>query len=291
MPDHFAATRAALALAAFALLTLAGAAQAAGFDCKLARSTVEIGICADSELSRMDSEMNALYRELQAETAGIDGETGRRIDPIAAEQQRWLGRRNACTDRACLQRAYRERLAQMKREASRLGGTDAADADADASAAETGAASAPVYRYERHGDFQVFIADFRRAVAADDRAAVAKMTAQPFLDYSQGESCIDRDEPCSAEQRRHDASARNPREVVALYERIITAPVRAALRANKIRAYSERIDAARDENGEVPVPGPIGVGEYLLDSEDPQAQRVFKKVGGAYKLQRVPFYS
>lgn len=281
MPDHFAALRAALraALALFALLTLAGTAQAAGFDCKRARSTVEISICADPELSRMDSEMNALYRDLQAETAGIDGETGRRIDPLAAEQQRWLGRRNACTDRACLQRAYRERLAQMQRDAAQAG-------------LEPGStAAAPVYRYERHGDFQVFIADFRRAVAADDRAAVAKMTAQPFLDYSQGESCIDRDEPCSAEQRRHDASARNPREVVALYERIITAPVRAALRANKIRAYSERIDAARDENGEVPVPGPIGVGEYLLDSEDPQAQRVFKKVGGAYKLQRVPFYS
>lgn len=291
MASGFFAPRAAFGFAAFALLALAGTAQAAGFDCKRARSTVEISVCADPELSRMDSEMNALYREIQAETAGVDGETGRRIDPLAAEQQRWLGRRNACADRACLQHAYRERLAQMKREWSQVSG-EAAPADAEASTdAPAAAADSPVYRYARHDDFKVFIADFRRAVAADDRIAVAKMTAQPFLDYSQGESCLDRDEPCSAEQRRHDASARNPREVIALYERIITAPVRAALRAGKIRAYSARIDAARDETGHVPVPGPIGVGEYLLDSEDPQAQRVFKKVGGVYKLQRVPFYS
>ncbi|QWF17250.1 lysozyme inhibitor LprI family protein [Lysobacter capsici] len=279
MPSRSAATRRLLGLALFGFALLAGSAQAAGFDCKRARTTVEISICADPGLSRLDSEMNDLYRQIQSETVGVDGETGRRIDPIAAEQQRWLARRNACADRACLDRAYRDRLAQMKRDWS------------EALAPSASAPGPAVYRYGRHGDFKVFIADFRRAVAAGDRAAVAKMTAQPFLDYSQGESCLNRPDPCDAEQRRHDASAGSEREVIGLYDRIITAAVRSALQANKIRAYSQRIDAAKDENGEVPSPGPIGPGEYLLDSEDLHAQRVFKKVGGVYKMQRVPFYS
>lgn len=279
MPSRSAAIRRLFALALTGFVLLAGSAQAAGFDCKHARTTVEISICADPGLSRLDSEMNELYRQIQSETAGVDGETGRRIDPIAAEQQRWLARRNACVDRACLDRAYRDRLAQMKRDWS------------DALEPSARAPGPAVYRYERHGDFKVFIADFRRAVAAGDRAAVAKMTAQPFADFSHGSSCLPGNDPCDARQRKQSASARNQAEVIAKYDRILTAAVRSALKADRVRAYSRKLDSGEDENGEVQAASAIEPGEYLLENDDAEQQRVFKRVDGVYKLQRIPFYS
>lgn len=275
-------------LAAAMLLCCAAVSHAAGFDCKRARTLVETTICADPELSRLDSEMNRLYRQIQAETAGVDGDTGRRVDPIAAEQKRWLDGRNECRDVACLRGAYQQRIAQMRRD-----WPDALPpAPARATPAQAAApAAAGAYRYDRHDDFQIFLADLRKAVAADDRAAVAKMTAQPFADYSHGSSCLPDSDPCDARQRKQSASARNQAEVLAQYDRIISPAVRAALKANRVRGYSKRIDESKDENGEVQSTGPIDAGEYLLENDDVFSQRVFKRVKGVYKLQRIPFYS
>lgn len=268
------------ACAALALLAVAGLGQAAGFDCRRARTQVEKTICADAELSRLDSEMNELYRQIRAETRGIDGETGWQVDPVAAENARWLEGRNQCRDAACLRSAYRQRIAQLRR--------DWAQALPQAGAAAKGRNG---YRYDRHGDFKAFIADFRKAVAAGDRAAVAKMTARPFADFSRGSSCLPGNDPCDAQQRKRSASARDEAEVIAKYERIVTASVRAALEAGRVRGYSRRIDSGEDENGEAQSAGPIEPGEYLLENDDAREQRVFKRVDGVFKLQRIPFYS
>lgn len=268
--------------AALALLAVAGLAQAAGFDCRRARTTVEKTICADAGLSRLDSEMNALYRQIRAETRGVDGETGRPVDPLAAENARWLEGRNQCRDAACIRSAYEQRIAQLRR--------DWAQALPPQAQAARGKGKNE-YRYDRHGDFAVFIADFRKAVAAGDRAAVARMTARPFADFSRGSSCLPGNDPCDAQQRRQSASARDEAEAIAKYERIVTAAVRAALAANRVRGYSRALDSGEDENGDVQAPGAIDPGEYLLENDDVREQRVFKRVDGVYKLQRIPFYS
>lgn len=272
------------ACAALALLAVAALSQAAGFDCRRARTQVEKTICADAELSRLDSEMNALYKQIRAETRGVDGETGWQVDPVAAENARWLAGRNECRDAACIRSAYQQRIAQLRRD----WGEALTPAQA---AAATPAKDKLDYRYDRHGDFKVFIADLRKAVAADDRVAVAKMTARPFADFSHGSSCLPGNDPCDAQQRKQSASARDQAEVVAKYDRIVTAAVRAALKANRVRAYSRKLDSGEDENGEVQAPGAIEPGEYLLENDDIHSQRVFKRVDGVYKLQRIPFYS
>ncbi|QWP77710.1 DUF1311 domain-containing protein [Lysobacter sp. K5869] len=271
------------ACAALALLAAAAASHAVGFDCRRARTQVEKTICADAELSRLDSEMNDLYRQIRAETRGVDGETGRRVDPIAAENARWLEGRNECHDAACIRDAYQQRIAQMRR--------DWGDALTPTQAAAAPAKSKNDYRYDRHGDFKIFIADLRKAVAADDRAAVAKMIAQPFADFSRGSSCLPGNDPCDEQQRKQSASARSEAEAIAKYDRIVTASVRSALKANRVRAYSRKLDSGEDENGEVQAPGVIEPGEYLLENDDATQQRVFKRVNGVYKLQRIPFYS
>jgi len=268
------------------LSATAAAAAAPGFDCRRAQRPVERRICASAELSQRDAELNRLYRQIQAETAGVDGADGRRIDPLAAGQTAWLARRDACADEACLLRAYDRRIAELRRDWAQALDTPAASA----SAAPAPSASKPVYRYERHGDFDVFIDDFRRAVAAEDRAAVARMSARPFADYATGLSCVNPEDGCTAEERRATRSSRTPDEFSAKYERVFSPTVREALRARRIRAYDPAVDEVRDESGEVEVVGPIAPGEYLLEDEDIFEQRVFRRIDGAYKLARVPFY-
>lgn len=92
------------------------AAHAAGFDCQAAKTHVEHLICADPSLSRLDDQMKDLYDRIQAETAGRDGETGERRDPVAKEQTQWRTTvRDRCPDAACLESAYVDRIAAMKK--------------------------------------------------------------------------------------------------------------------------------------------------------------------------------
>lgn len=90
--------------------------QAAGFNCKYAKSHVEKLICTDSHLSKLDDEMNALFDKIEGETAGHDGETGQVIDPAGKEQKHWRETvRDACKDVQCLKSAYTGRLAEMRK--------------------------------------------------------------------------------------------------------------------------------------------------------------------------------
>lgn len=79
---------------------------AAGFDCARATSTTEKAICADAALSALDEHLARYYsagRMVLKEGASC----------LQSDQQRWLQRRNACRDNACLNEAYLDRLAEL----------------------------------------------------------------------------------------------------------------------------------------------------------------------------------
>jgi hypothetical protein len=79
------------------------------FDCRYARSPVELAICADPDLADKDRRMALLY-----ERAG-----GSRFGPVDPSQWRWLAARNACRRagpalEACISRAYEDRIAELE---------------------------------------------------------------------------------------------------------------------------------------------------------------------------------
>ena len=135
------------------------------------------------------------------------------------------------------------------------------------------AAPAPVAAQRSHARFQTFFEDFRAAVLANDREAVASMTQFPFTDYRA--DCVV--SPASA-------TSRNKAEFLARYDRIFTPAVIAAIRDRRLRAFQSGVD-----DGEVG--GPIVRGEHILQLDDTGDQRVFSLHGGVYKLNRIPFYS
>ena len=68
-------------------------AEAAGFDCKRAKSLVEKQICGVPELSRADGEVAALYARTLAVLAK-DGATS-----LREEQRGWLREREECEEK------------------------------------------------------------------------------------------------------------------------------------------------------------------------------------------------
>jgi uncharacterized protein len=86
-------------------LLCAGAAGAAGFDCKAAASITEKRICSDPALSHMDEALAATYRTA---LASMD-DANRKI--AAAAQKAWLNKtRSLCDDTACLRDVYATRI-------------------------------------------------------------------------------------------------------------------------------------------------------------------------------------
>jgi uncharacterized protein YecT (DUF1311 family) len=80
----------------------ASLSHAASFDCKRASTAVEKLICNDPDLSRLDSELNARYRERLAAAPGL-----------VEEQRSWLAKRNACNSTACIKLHYLDRLSEV----------------------------------------------------------------------------------------------------------------------------------------------------------------------------------
>lgn len=75
------------------------ARSGASFDCSKARTNVELMICADPDLARMDGRMATLYA------------SARRTQPGAADVQlAWIKARNKCADEACLYQTYADRI-------------------------------------------------------------------------------------------------------------------------------------------------------------------------------------
>ncbi|WP_068080300.1 hypothetical protein [Novosphingobium rosa] len=118
--------------------------------------------------------------------------------------------------------------------------------------------------------FKAFFEDFRSAVLAHDRARVAGMVKLPFKDFSGGPV---------------NRSAATSAQFIAKFDKIFTPAVVAAIRANKIRAFSRQ----HDDDGQTA--GPLMKGEYLLDAPEILDQLVFSPQGGSFVLNRIPFYS
>ncbi len=77
-------------------------AYSAGFDCSKATTWVEKSICRNSELSKLDEQMTAIYRQQLANDK--DSATH-----LKNQQREWLSyHRNTCKTVACLKREYQE---------------------------------------------------------------------------------------------------------------------------------------------------------------------------------------
>ncbi len=102
----------ALCLTAFSTLMLVAAGhpiQAASFDCAKAEAADEKAICTDRTLDDADVEMAVLYTQLKPLLAVSAQEN------LEGTQVAWLKRRMACGgDRACLSKAYADRLGQLR---------------------------------------------------------------------------------------------------------------------------------------------------------------------------------
>ncbi|MDR0234544.1 MAG: hypothetical protein LBI31_07085 [Zoogloeaceae bacterium] len=92
--------------AVFLLVANVPESQAASFDCAKATAAVEKLICSDAELSKLDEEIQPLYRRAQERTADPAG--------FKMEEKRWLKRRDACKDAGCVSQAYRARLTALR---------------------------------------------------------------------------------------------------------------------------------------------------------------------------------
>jgi uncharacterized protein/uncharacterized tellurite resistance protein B-like protein len=89
-----------------AILPLPMMAAAASFDCSKARSRADKLICSDPELSKMDDDLGALYRQARAVAS----------NPALFKKSNsdaWNLREKTCVDRACLVDWYQKRSAQL----------------------------------------------------------------------------------------------------------------------------------------------------------------------------------
>ncbi|MBX8559333.1 hypothetical protein K5D57_06455 [Pseudomonas cichorii] len=61
--------------------------------------------------------MLALVEDVRSETKGVDGETGKSIDPMGAQQKEWHDAlAHACKDAVCLTVAYAARIVAIHKE-------------------------------------------------------------------------------------------------------------------------------------------------------------------------------
>ena len=87
-----------------ALCCLGGLAQAASFDCALARSAKEKMICADPQLSALDEQLSASYKDAVERSSAKT--------TLRQWQRDWLknGEVSSCTTAACLTQAMNTRI-------------------------------------------------------------------------------------------------------------------------------------------------------------------------------------
>jgi uncharacterized protein len=100
---------------ALGLVCVAGSASAASFNCAKARTADEKAICAERSLNDKDVRMNELYG-INKRTLAMGGR-GALMD----QQQDWLRNRKTCgANKACLNRTYDRRLAELEKSMERI---------------------------------------------------------------------------------------------------------------------------------------------------------------------------
>ena len=76
------------------------------FDCATARNQAERLICSDDDLARRDAELDRLYRHARHRVTDEEA--------LIAEQRDWIAlRRDVCTSKECLHRAYARREREL----------------------------------------------------------------------------------------------------------------------------------------------------------------------------------
>lgn len=76
------------------------------FDCNKATTAAEKTVCANEKLARLDKQLSQLYKQVLAASSNMD--------EVRLSQRNWLiGRRNKCTDKACLETAYASRISEI----------------------------------------------------------------------------------------------------------------------------------------------------------------------------------
>lgn len=87
---------------------MATSAQAQSFNCNTARRADEQAICDNSELSRLDRQLNRIYRNALREV----GNPSR----LLRRQRDWLADRRSCGwSESCIRRAYTSRIGELQR--------------------------------------------------------------------------------------------------------------------------------------------------------------------------------
>lgn len=83
-------------------LLVANNSFAASFDCKKASTQIEIIICNNSELSRLDEDVSEIYRLILEKDASIK-----------SSQEGWIKSRDMCESDFCLINSYRDRVDEL----------------------------------------------------------------------------------------------------------------------------------------------------------------------------------
>jgi len=97
-------------------------AWSASFDCQKARSTTEKMICADAQLSQLDTQLAQTYhaalKTLTKRVKDVNDFLAPEVIPaLIQEQKNWITYvRNICQDAACLREAYQARIELLKRD-------------------------------------------------------------------------------------------------------------------------------------------------------------------------------
>ena len=90
----------------FACGCLALSAQAASFDCDKANTNVEKIICSDPELSKLDDELSAAYKDALQDKS--------KAEAVRQSQKKWIKQRNKCTGVRCTKSVYESRLQEFR---------------------------------------------------------------------------------------------------------------------------------------------------------------------------------
>ncbi|MBS4095856.1 MAG: DUF1311 domain-containing protein [Sulfuricella sp.] len=100
--------------------------HAASFDCDKAKSRIEKLICADNDVSILDTDLTSYFRQALATVK--DAEAAK----LKIEQRRWLrGVRDKCATPACLKEAYEKRVETLGKLAGIKDDADDNDAEAE----------------------------------------------------------------------------------------------------------------------------------------------------------------
>jgi uncharacterized protein len=85
--------------------------DAASFDCAKASTNIEKSICSNPELSKLDNELSAAYKqEIQKSNLKYD---------LKTQQREWLKNKiNKCTNESCIADAYTSRTAELSKQTS-----------------------------------------------------------------------------------------------------------------------------------------------------------------------------